>query len=189
MERGDQLTLSMLEVTEEETTTSPSSVEETRSLDKEPEPWKEQPTTIHASECLEEASLPEETGSSGMTIAWRWLPLTPLGFAEPLVGKSGLPPLEDDGSLLGIPQGAQLDLSSLGLMQVVIKQNTLKWEMWYQYQTRVISWMSLYLDLSDHLDQPNPHHKLKKPWVKWLLLNPQMNFKLSEYPFLKLGRT
>ena len=42
MERGNLLRLSMLEVMEEEEmTTSPSPVEETRSLDEEPEPWEE----------------------------------------------------------------------------------------------------------------------------------------------------
>ena len=49
MERGDLLHLSMLEVAEEEeTTTSPSPVEETRSLDEDPEPWEEWPTSVPA---------------------------------------------------------------------------------------------------------------------------------------------
>ena len=42
MERGDLLSLPMLEVMEEKAMmTSPSSVEETRSPDEEPEPWEE----------------------------------------------------------------------------------------------------------------------------------------------------
>ena len=60
-----------------------------------------------------------------MTIEQRWPPLAPPGFVELLVGESGPPPLEDAGSPLGIPCGAQLDLSSLGSMKVVITQNTL----------------------------------------------------------------
>ena len=35
--------------------------------------------------------------------------------------------------------------------------------MQYHYQTRVISWISLHLDLSDYPDQPNLHCQLEEP--------------------------
>ena len=140
MGKGNLLSPSIWEVVEEEeTTTSTIPVEETGS-DEYPEPWEEWPTSVHAPDYLEEASLPKEAGSLRiMTIAWRWLPPAPHEFMESLVSESGLPPLEDAGSPLGIPQGAQLDLSFLGSMQVVMTQNTLTGEMWCHYQTRVIS--------------------------------------------------
>ena len=69
-------------------------------------------------------------------------------------------------------------------MQVVITQNTLTRELWYHYQTRVISQMSLHLASSNYPEQPNPHQQLKELWANKPLLNPQMSFKLSEYPLI-----
>ena len=54
-------------------------------------------------------------------------------------------PLEDADSLDGIPQGAQLDLTSLGSMQMIMTQNTLRGELEYCYNARVISRTSLHL--------------------------------------------
>ena len=82
---------------------------------------------------------------------------------EPLAVKSWPPPLEDAGSPLHIPQGAWLDLSSLGSIQVVITQNTLRGELQYHSQTRVISQTSLHIALPDYPDQLNIFQQLKEP--------------------------
>ena len=150
MEKNDLFSVSIVE---EETMTSHSPAEETGSLDEEPKLQEELPATVHAPDHMEEAVLLEEVESLGlMTIAQRWLPLAPPGFMELLVGKSGPPPQED----AGLPWGSQLDLSPLGLMQVVITQNASMGELWYHYQIMVISQTSLHLALSDYPDQPNP---------------------------------
>ena len=96
-----------------------------------------------------------------MVEMWRWLPLTPPGFAETLAIESGPPPLEDADLPVGITQEAQMDLISLGSMQMIITQNTLKGELEYCYQTRVISRMSLHLTLPDFPDWPGTNWELK----------------------------
>ena len=56
-----------------------------------------------------------------MVIAQRWLPLAPPGLHRATSWQiMACLLLEDAGSPLGIPWGAQLDLSSMGSMQVVI---------------------------------------------------------------------
>ena len=70
MEKGDLLSLSMLEaVEEEETITSPSPAEEPRSPDEDPEPQEEWPTSAHAPNCPEEASQPKEKDSQSCCLA------------------------------------------------------------------------------------------------------------------------
>ena len=48
---------------------------------------------------------------------------------------------------------------------------------------------ALQLAPSKSSDQSDSPQQLKEPWANRLLLNPQMNFKLSEYSLLKLSRT
>ena len=120
----------MLEVVEEDPVSSLNPAEEVRPLGEAPEPQEEWPTAIHAPDHPEEALEPEGASSLGvMAITCRQLPLTPPGFSELLAGKSGPPHLEDADSPIGVPQGAQLDLSSLGSMQVVITHNILMMEL------------------------------------------------------------
>ena len=63
----------------------------------------------------------------------------------------------------GYTLGAQLDLCSLGVKQVVITQITLTVDMLYHYQTRVLSQTSLHLDTSNNLDQPSTPTNSKNP--------------------------
>ena len=55
---------------------------------------------------------------------WKQLPLTPPGFAELLAIELGPPPLEDVDSLVGVPHGAWLDLTSLEFLWMTSTQNT-----------------------------------------------------------------
>ena len=48
-------------------------------------------------------------------------------------------PLEDADSLVSLPLGTQLDLSSLGSMQVIVSHNPMIGQVQYQYQSMVIS--------------------------------------------------
>ena len=110
--------------------TFPSPAEEAGSPVEELVPQKEWPTTVQAPNHFEKVSEPKKASSLGvMAIAQRWLPPAPPEFREPWDAKSELSPLENAGSLLGIPWGTWLDLSSLGSMQVVITQNTLMEEL------------------------------------------------------------
>ena len=119
-------------------------------------------TVLHTPDWCEEASEPERDIILGvMAIAWRQLPLTPQGISALLAFESGPPPLKDIDSPVSVPQGAQLDLISLGSMQIVVTQNTLKGELQYHYQTRVISWTSLHLTPPDYPDQSNTNWELR----------------------------
>ena len=88
--------------------------------------------------------------------------------------------LKDVGSLVGVPFGAQLDLTYLGSMQIVMTQNTLMGELWYHCETRVISQTSLHLTLPDYPDQHNTNWELDGPWTSKPLLSPKKNLKFSE---------
>ena len=59
------------------------------------------------------------------------------------IGRQVWPTLEDADSPISTPLGAQLDLGSLGSMQVVISHNPVTGEVWYWYQSRVVSLTSL----------------------------------------------
>ena len=83
------------------------------------------------------------------------------GFSEPLATGSGPPPLKDADSVVGVSQGTQLDLSSLGSMQMVIIQNTLMGELQYHYENRVISKTSLHLTSPDYLANPTLTRNLR----------------------------
>ena len=118
----------------------------------------------------------------------------------PFVGRWVWPiPLGDAALLVSIPTGAQLDLSSLETLQVILSHNTMMGEVQDQYQLMVAVMMSLQLDLSKSPDHPNSpwwfkgtmsdHTLLPFAWVNILLLNPWMNSKLSEYPLWKWNRT
>ena len=85
--------------------------------------------------------------------------------------------------------GAHLDLSSLGSMQVIVSHNPITGGVQLQYQSMVISQMSLQLAPSKYSDKSDSPWQLKEPWANRLHLNSQMNFKLSEYSLLKLSRT
>ena len=124
-----------------------------------------------------------------MAIVWRQLLQTPPGFLEILATELGLPLLKDVDSPVGVPQRAQLDLTSLGSTQMVITQNTLKGELLYHCETRVIFWTSPHLNLPDSRYQPDTHQELVEPWVSEPLLNPKKNFKWSEYPLIKPNKT
>ena len=150
---------------------------------------EEESTAAHTPDSPE-ALEPERTGSSGeLVISWRWLQPAPPGFTRSWVDKSDTSPLEDTDSLVSIPLGAWLDISSLGSMHVIISHNPMMGEVQYQYQSRVISWMSLQMAPSKSSDQPNSNCQLEEPLANRPLLNLWMSFKLSEYPFLKLSRT
>ena len=130
IERDDLLDASILEVAEEELMTSPNTAEEAGQLGEEPGPQEEQATALHTPDQPEEALEPKGAVSLGvMAMVQRQLPLTPTAFSELLATESGPPPLEDADSSVGVPQGAQLDLISLGSMQMVITQNTLMGEL------------------------------------------------------------
>ena len=87
------------------------------------------------------------------------------------------------------PGGAQLDLTSLWSMQMIITQNTLMGELEYHYETRVISQTSLHLTLPDYPDQPNTHQELEEPWASKPLINSKKKLKLSEYLLMKPNKT
>ena len=158
--RGDLLDASKLEVVEEEQVPA----EVARLPGEEPEPQGEWTTPLHIPDQPEEALEPERAVRLGvMAHAWRCLPLTPPGLSELLAIESGPPPLEDADLLVGVPQGAWLDLTSLGSMQMIFTQNTLMGEFEYHYKTRVISQTSLHLTLPDFPDQPNTHWELEEP--------------------------
>ena len=121
-------------------------------------------TTLHTPNLHKEALEPERDVSLGVVaITWRRLPLTPPGFSETLPTESGPPPLQDAGSQLGVPWGAQLDLTSLGSMQMVITQNTLTGDLQYHYETGVISQTPLHLTLPNYPDQHDTHLECEGP--------------------------
>ena len=87
-------------------------------------------------------------------------PATP-GFTDLLADEANQHPLEEVDSPVNIPLVAQLDLNSLGSLQVIVSHNPMTGEVQYQYQSRVISWMSLQLAPSKPLDQPDSLSQIK----------------------------
>ena len=86
---------------------------------------------------------------------WSRLPPAPPGFIGSWADRSSPPPGEEVDSPVNIPLGAQLDLSSLGSLQVIVSYNSMMGQVWYQHQSRVISWTSLQLAPSEPSNKPD----------------------------------
>ena len=113
-----------------------------------PDPGEEeQVIQIPEESCTSE---PEETADleGGLDLTWGRYPAIPLQFAHSKVNQTCA------GLVRGISLGAQLDLCSLGSLQVTISHGPAAGEVCYEYQSWVITQMSLQLPLlntSNHL--------------------------------------
>ena len=159
LDRGNLLDLTMLGVAEKGSMTPPVPAERASS----PEPRKEEPTSPPSPNKLPALEPKEASHSGELVLRQRRWPPAPTGFTCSWVDKSGPPPLEDKDLLVNITLGAQLYLSSLGSLQVTVSHHLMMGEIQYQYQSMVISSMSLQLDLSKCSDHPNSPWQLKEP--------------------------
>ena len=142
---GWLLDITILNVVEKDPVTPLIPRERVSLPEKKPVSQEEEITATQSSN-RPDAVEPEGTGCSGeLVIVRRWLPPAPPGLYQVMGGWVWPTPLEDVDSLISIPMGAQLDLSSLGSLQVVISHNPVIGEVQYQYQSRVISQTSLQL--------------------------------------------
>ena len=154
LEKGDLLNNTMLDVVEKDTVTPPVPAERVSSLEKKSEPREEELTNLPDPN-EQQDSEPEGAAHSGeLALVQRRLPLASwiYWFMGALVWPT---PLEDVDLSVNIPLGSSLDLSSLGSLQVIVSHNHMTEEVWYQYQSRVVSQMSLQLAPSEPLDQPD----------------------------------
>ena len=87
-------------------------------------------------------------------------PLSPVSGLPTQV--SDLPPLEDAGPLISNPGEAQLEITSLASMEMIMVRNTLSDEFECCYQTQLISIMSLHL---------NPFEAWGQPGTDWELMD------------------
>ena len=163
LEKGDLLDVSMWDVAEKNPVTPLVPTERASSLEQKPGPLEVEPTALPAPN-IQEALEPEGAACPGeLAFVWRRLPPKPPGFTGSRVDESGPSPLEEADLPVSISMGAWPDLSSFGSMQVIVSHSPMMGEVQYQYQSMVISQMSLQLALPKSLDHPNSHQQLKGP--------------------------
>ena len=133
LERDGLLSMEMLDIAERDPVPPAASVsafpipepkEEEQILEVPEEPWTSKPEEAVHSE-------------GGLDLIRGRLPAIPPGFAHSQVNQT------QAGLAMGIPLGAQLDFSSLGSLQVTISHYLAVKEVWYDYQSWVITQESL----------------------------------------------
>ena len=177
LQRGNLLDLKMLDVARKDSMT-PAPKERAswpRPRVKEPigVPAPNEPPTLEPKEAAksEELALMQERR-----------PSAPPGFTLSWADESDPYPLEDTALPVLIPMGAQLDLSSLETLQVLVSHNTIMRKVQYQYQSMGASMTSLQLDLPESSDHPNSSQWLEGQWETTPLLKPIDNLKMKWVP-------
>ena len=111
------------------------------------------------------ASEPEEAAhlEEGLDLIWGRYPAIPLGFACSQANQTHV------GLLTGIPLGVQLDLCSLGSLQVTISHGLVLGKVCYEYQSWMITQVLLQLPLFEPSKPPDPPPRIQELWANTTL--------------------
>ena len=125
---------------------------------------------------------PEEAADSewGLDLIQGRYPAIPLGFAH-VQGTQTCTGLVR-GIVNGIPLRAQLDLCSLGSLQVTVSHDPAVGEVHYEYQSQVMTWVSLQLPLFKPSKASDSPPRIQELWANMMLFLSLMSDSTAPWP-------
>ena len=153
------LNMKMLDVAEKDPVTpAPASAPSSPTPGPEEEEQIQIPEESHTLE-------PEEVAHSegGLDLTWGRHPIRPPGFAHSQLNQT------HRGLVKGVLPRAQLDLCSMGSLQLTISHNPAARDVHYEYQSQVITQASLRLPLFESSEPSNSPSRIQELWVNTML--------------------